>query len=123
MRVNREQTTSDTEDGWMVRVDGVPFTGEVVDTEDGRIEGITTYRDGEQDGPERWYYPSGAMESEGHYTMGTTVGEWRTWYPDGKLKELNLFDRWGSVRKIQAWDEQGNLVRDTEHPGAHGGEW
>ena len=123
MRIARELTTSDTDDGWMVRVNGVPFTGEVVDTEDGRIEGITTYRDGGQDGPERWYYPDGTLESEGYYSMGTTVGEWRTWYPDGKLKEFNLFDRWGDLRKIQIWDEQGNLVRDKEDPGAHGGEW
>ncbi|HTI19573.1 MAG TPA: hypothetical protein VL652_01195 [Kutzneria sp.] len=122
MRVNREQTTADTDDGWMVRVDGVPFTGEVVDTEDGRITSLTTYRDGQLDGPEVEYYPDGSKESEGTYSMGTTVGEWRTWYPDGRLKEFNLFDRWGDVRKIQEWDQQGNLVRDTEHAGAHGDE-
>jgi len=122
-RIARELTTSDTDDGWMVRVDGVPFTGEVVDTKDGRLEGITTYRDGELDGPEYWYYPDGTKESEGQHSMGTIVGEWRTWYPDGKLKEFNVFDRWGSIRKIQLWDVRGNLVQDTEHPGVHGGEW
>jgi antitoxin component YwqK of YwqJK toxin-antitoxin module len=121
-RIARELTTSDTEDGWMVRVDGVPFTGEVVETDDGRLEGITTYRDGQLDGPQRWYYPDGTKESEGHYSMGTTVGEWRTWYPDGQLKEFNLFDRWGDVRKIQEWDPQGNLTWDTAHAGAHGEE-
>jgi antitoxin component YwqK of YwqJK toxin-antitoxin module len=122
MRVNREQTTSDTDDGWMVRVDGVPFTGEVVDTEDGRITGLSTYRDGQLDGPEVEYYPDGTKESEGQYAMGVVVGEWRTWYPDGRLKEFNLFDRWGDVRKIQEWDPQGNLVCDTDHAGSHGDE-
>jgi antitoxin component YwqK of YwqJK toxin-antitoxin module len=122
MRVNREQTTSDTEDGWMVRLDGVPFTGEVLDSEDGRITGVTTYRDGLQDGPEVEYYPDGAKESEGHYSKGTLVGEYRTWYPGGQLKEFNLLDRWGDVRKIQQWDPQGGLIRDTEHAGAHGDE-
>ena len=73
--------------------------------------------------PEIEYFPDGTKESEGQHSMGTIVGEWRMWYPDGKLKEFNAFDRWGSIRKIQLWDEHGNLVQDTEHPGAHGGEW
>ena len=50
-RIARKLTDSDTGDGWRVGVDGGPFTGEVVDTEDGRIVTVTTYRDGEQDGP------------------------------------------------------------------------
>ena len=123
MRVNREQTTSDTDDGWMVRVDGVPFTGEVVDTDDGRIEAVTTYRDGEEDGPQWEYFPDGSKESEGHCVKGTPVGEWRYWYPDGKLREFSVFDRWGSLRKIQRWDAQGGLIEESESPGAHGGEW
>jgi antitoxin component YwqK of YwqJK toxin-antitoxin module len=122
-RVARELTTSDTEDGWMVRVDGVPFTGEVVDTENGRIVGVSGYQDGLEHGPQRWYFTDGTLESEGHYAMGTLVGEWRTWHPDGKLHEFNLFDRWGDVREIRQWDRQGDLTRDTEHPGCHGGEW
>jgi antitoxin component YwqK of YwqJK toxin-antitoxin module len=123
VRLERKLTTSDTDDGWMVRVDGVPFTGEVVDTEDGQVMMVTTYENGIEHGPWWEIYPDGARQGEGTYDHGATVGEWRTWYPGGKLQEFNLFDRWGSIRKIQRWDEQGNLVQDTEHPGAHGGEW
>jgi antitoxin component YwqK of YwqJK toxin-antitoxin module len=116
-------TDSDTGDGLIVRVDGVPFTGEVVDTEDGRIVTITTYRDGEEDGPEIEYFPDGTKESEGTYSKGTVVGEWRTWYPNGQLKQFSHFDRWGALHKRQRWDEQGNLIDELESPGFHGDQW
>ncbi|EWM15733.1 hypothetical protein KUTG_06037 [Kutzneria sp. 744] len=121
-RIDRGLTTSDTEDGWMVRVDGVPYTGEIVDTEDGRVVGVTGYQDGLEHGPSVEYFPDGSKEFEGQYAMGTAVGEWRTWYPGGRLKEFTLLDRWGDVRKVQEWDPQGNLTRDTDHAGAHGDE-
>jgi antitoxin component YwqK of YwqJK toxin-antitoxin module len=122
-RVNREQTTSDTEDGWMVRLDGVPFTGEVVDTEDGRVVAVTGYRDGLEHGPSVEYFPDGSRQAEGQSDHGTAVGEWRVWYPDGRLQSYKLLDRWGDVRKSQLWGPDGALVEDSESDGLHGGEW
>lgn len=106
-----------------VRHDGALFTGEVVRVEADKIIELWTCRNGRQDGPEIEYYPDGSRKSEGRYSAGTLVGDWRTWYSDGKLKEFDVFDRWGSVRKVQRWDEQGNLVEDAEYQGAHGSEW
>ncbi|GAA3434362.1 toxin-antitoxin system YwqK family antitoxin [Kutzneria kofuensis] len=122
-RVNREQTTSDTEDGWMVRLNGVPFTGEVVDTENGRVVAVTSYQDGLEHGPSIEYYPDGSKQVEGQSAGGHAVGEWREWYPSGKLKSYKLLDRWGDIRKTQMWDENDVLIVDRESQGLHGGEW
>jgi antitoxin component YwqK of YwqJK toxin-antitoxin module len=122
-RVNREQTTSDTEDGWMVRVDGVPFTGEVVDTEDGRVVAVTGYQDGLEHGPSVEYFADGSKEVEGQSAGGYAVGEWREWYPGGRLKSYKVLDRWGDLRKSQLWDVDGALIEDSESEGLHGGEW
>jgi antitoxin component YwqK of YwqJK toxin-antitoxin module len=122
-RVAREQTTSDTEDGWLVRVDGVPFTGDVVDTENGRVVAVTGYRDGLEDGPSKEYFPDGGKQVEGRSAGGYAVGEWREWYPDGRLKSYKVLDRWGDLRRTQLWDENGVLVEDRKSQGLHGVEW
>jgi antitoxin component YwqK of YwqJK toxin-antitoxin module len=122
-RVNRDQTTSDTEDGWMVRLNGVPFTGEVVDVEDGQVVMLTTYENGIEHGPQWEIYPDGTKRNEGTFNHGDTVGEWRTWFPDGRLQSYQLFDRWGDLRKTQQWDEHGDVLEDKEYEGTHFGEW
>jgi antitoxin component YwqK of YwqJK toxin-antitoxin module len=122
-RIARELTASDAEDGWMVRVDGVPFTGDVVDTEHGRVIGVTGYRDGLEHGPSVEYFPDGSKQVEGQSAVGYAVGEWREWYADGRLKSYKVLDRWGDLRKSQLWDADGVLIEDRESRGLHGGEW
>ena len=122
-RIGREHTTSDTDDGWTIRVDGVPFTGEVVDTEDGRVVGVTTYRDGLEHGPSVEYFPDGDKHVAGQSAEGYAVGEWWEWYPGGKLKSYKVLDRWGDPRRSQRWSADGVLIEDSESQGLHGGEW
>ncbi len=122
-RIARELTTSDTDDGWMVRVDDMPFTGEVVDTENGQMVGVTGYRDGLEHGSSVEYFPDGSKHVEGQSAEGYPVGEWREWYPGGKLKSYKVLDRWGDLRKSQVRDADGVLIEDSESQGLHGGQW
>ncbi|GAA0596786.1 hypothetical protein GCM10010174_10130 [Kutzneria viridogrisea] len=122
MRVNRDET--EMTPGLVVVHNGQPFTGELVDVAaDGTVTGLTTYRDGIEDGPQWERYPDGRPQLEGQCDYGSAVGEWREWHPNGQLSEHTVFDRWGDVRRRQRWDEDGTLTDDETSDGAHGGEW
>lgn len=122
MRVNRNDT--EMTPGLIVTHEGRPFTGELVDTdESGRVVGLTGYRDGIEDGPQREWFSDGRLQLEGQCDYGSAVGEWREWHANGKLAEHTVFDRWGDLRRRQRWDEDGVLQDDETSEGAHGGEW
>jgi hypothetical protein len=54
---------------------GELFTGEAVHVKDGKILALTTYRDGQEHGPQWEIYPDGTKESEGQCDRGYAVGE------------------------------------------------
>ncbi|AHI01389.1 hypothetical protein GCM10010174_10110 [Kutzneria viridogrisea] len=109
--------------GLLVEHEGTWFTGEQVAWEHGRVEAITGYSGGMEDGPQWEWYPDGRLRSEGQCVRGGAVGQWRAWHPNGQLAERTVFDRWGDVRRRQCWDTDGTLTKDETSDGLHGGEW
>ncbi|MEU4446035.1 hypothetical protein AB0K14_31805 [Actinosynnema sp. NPDC050801] len=113
MRVNSEETTMDSAS--RVLHQGLPFTGEVVDTDgQGLTLGITGYQDGLEHGPQFEWYADGAKRLEGQSDRGSAVGEWRQWHANGRLAEYTLFNKYGELIHLQRWDEDGTLLEEKK---------
>ncbi|WP_194832263.1 toxin-antitoxin system YwqK family antitoxin [Nocardia sp. XZ_19_369] len=116
LRVNAEDLVeADYDDKCDFYYQGQPFTGEMIETNAaGETVGITAYRDGVPDGPEREWFPDGSPRLEGQSTNGDPVGEWREWHPNGQISRHQRFDSGGTSLWQKHWDENGNLIWDTE---------
>lgn len=88
-----------------VFVDGVRYTGEVIDTEGDVVTSLNTYVDGLEDGPQREYYYDGSPRNAFEVANGHAVGESREWHPNGRLARLRIFNDIGWVESEQTWDE------------------
>jgi antitoxin component YwqK of YwqJK toxin-antitoxin module len=105
-RVNEDDT--DMDEAQRVLYQGVPFTGEVVETDDeGTVIGLNTYRDGREDGPQREWFNDGMLRSEYHAAGGLPTGESREWHTNGQLARRQEFDQYGVLRLREVWDENG----------------
>jgi len=48
--------------------------------------GETLFAQAPQDGPAKFYYPSGKLSSEGTMVKGKPDGYWKSYYENGQLK-------------------------------------
>ncbi|SHN36375.1 toxin-antitoxin system YwqK family antitoxin [Streptomyces yunnanensis] len=102
------------EGGCYALCQGVPFTGEVIDTgEGGQIESLTTYQHGLPNGPDLAWFPDGRLRSRGECRKGVAVGEWEEWHANGQLASHKEFDEHGNIRHGRWWDAEGNLIDET----------
>lgn len=53
----------------------------------GKLESTLSYKDGIQHGPFKYYYEDGQLKQEGAFEAGKIVGLLKTYYPDGQLQE------------------------------------
>ena len=56
--------------------------------EDGKVEWQFSWKDGKNNGPERWFYNNGNLENEVIWEMGKIVSS-RCYKEDGSVKECN----------------------------------
>jgi antitoxin component YwqK of YwqJK toxin-antitoxin module len=121
MRVNIDDTDSD--DGSMRLYQGVPFTGEVVETDgDGNLVYLNTYNQGFEAGPYREWYPGGGLRAEGQVELGKgPVGVWRQWYRNGQLSREDVYGDAGGLLRRRGWTEDGTLVDDRSFPARDNG--
>lgn len=97
--------------GGVLRHQGVPFTGEVVETKpDGTVLTLHTYLDGVEDGPYREWFDTGTPRAEGEVRRGVPVGRHRRWHPDGRLAAERVFSDTGDERARREWDGNGDPV-------------
>jgi antitoxin component YwqK of YwqJK toxin-antitoxin module len=90
--------TSMNADNSCVLFDGVPYTGEVVDTaEDGTVISVNTYRGGLQDGVQREFHWDGSPSARYTCLRGMPVGEALEWDPDGRQTRRRVFDQHGRL--------------------------
>ena len=59
--------------------------------ENGKIQILENYIDGEFDGPYFTYHQNGKVDNEGVYTAGMMQGKWKRFYDNGQLREEVLF--------------------------------
>lgn len=101
-RVHFDDTTTD--DGTYVYVDGVPFSGEVVDTaDDGTVISINTYAGGRQEGPQREFHYDGSPSRAFTAVRGVPVGEAWEWFAGGGPARLRVFDDSGRLVVDKSW--------------------
>ena len=116
-RINEADTDMDEDE--RVLYQGVPFTGEVVETdEDGVVIGLNTYLDGRENGPQRAWYDDGTPRSEYQATAGVPTGESHRWHWNGKLARRQQYDEFGVVRLREVWDVDG-----VAQPGQYINSW
>lgn len=104
----------DTSERWTYQ--GSVYSGEAVEYgPNGQIVGLTTLKDGLEDGPQKAWYADGTRDSEGVSRRGKAVGEWREWHPNGQLKAIRLFDERGNHLSTQEWEPDGTPVERPRH--------
>lgn len=94
-----------------------PVTGEVWEVlPDGTAVGMTTYRDGVQDGPERMFYGNGRLHAEGLWESSRRVGVHRVWDQEGWLAEEVEYAGGRTVRHTW-YAADGKVVQERLSPG------
>lgn len=89
-----------------VYVDGVRYTGEVIDTEVGDIvTSLNTYVDGVESGPQREFYYDGSRRNCYEAVRGHAVGTSREWHENGRLARVRVFDSDGQLIDEDTWAE------------------
>lgn len=100
---------------------GRPFSGEAVETyPNGRPASMTTYHDGYEDGPQRFWRDDGSLESECTLRRGNAVGKTETWHRSGALAEEKMFDDRGRPLWWRSWDEDGHVVGEGDWDEVYG---
>ncbi|MEY9212686.1 hypothetical protein NI17_004450 [Thermobifida halotolerans] len=97
------------------------FTGEAIEFDNlGNRVGLTTYKDGYEEGISREWAPGGNLISEGVVARGgRAVGLWRRWHSNGRLAHERRFGDLGGLRSDRQWDEEGNLIKDRTYDVPH----
>jgi uncharacterized protein len=54
-------------------------------SENGKVRFTGNYRNGDEDGTHKWFYPSGKLELSGDYRVGKKHKDWKKYNPDGSL--------------------------------------
>jgi len=63
------------------------------------------------DGPFKYYYENGKLNTEGYDKLGKQNGYFKHFYEDGKISEIDLYSN-GSLIKTTSFKENGEIDRD-----------
>ena len=66
----------------------------------GNLQRSATYRDGEKDGAEIWYYADGSKLWETRYEMGERTGTWTQYNPKGELTAQSTWQKGKLVSRV-----------------------
>jgi antitoxin component YwqK of YwqJK toxin-antitoxin module len=109
VRINIDDV--DFDDGVNYLHDGLPMTGEVVETDhDGNVIELTPVVNGRANGVELSWYSDGTLHIETTVVDGRATGTSRRWHRNGQLAEERDFDPRGALVAIRLWDEDGTPV-------------
>lgn len=103
----------DITDEMVCLYEGKPFTGVVVDEDNGRVIGETHYKDGLQDGVSRAWFMNGQLQSETRFVENSRHGLDKKWYENGAKKSEIRYEHGVVARQID-WDLNGNVTKDYE---------
>ena len=85
--------------------------------EEGGLDRVGRYKDGEKHGVWQAFYPDGTLWSEHLYEAGTQTGTYRTFHPNGKPSIVGEYNAAGEPVGIwRFYGADGALVREI--PGA-----
>jgi antitoxin component YwqK of YwqJK toxin-antitoxin module len=86
------------------------FTGRAVELDPERNKTIETeFAGGIKHGPEREYYPGGALKSEVVFKMGQPHSIGRQWHINGQLKWETTYENGRAVNR-KHWSEDGRQL-------------
>lgn len=113
-RVNFDDV--DSTDSLEYMVDGVLFTGEVVEfAPSGELVELVTVVNGLPHGPSLSWYRNGQLRLEQSVVRSRAVGRSRRWYPDGTLADELMFDDYGALTSKTVWNERGEEIERTTY--------
>lgn len=121
-RVNFDEV--DPTDSLEYFVDGVPFTGEVVEyAPGGELVELITIVDGIPHGQSLSWYRNGQLRMEQSVVRSRPAGRSRSWHPNGQLADEMTFDDTGMLISKTTLNERGEQTeRVVEETSAQGDE-
>lgn len=98
---------------WINYEDNTPANGRYIsEFENGMIEKERNFRDGEQHGLQRVWWPDGNLRSEKEIKNGLGQGYSRCWHFNGQLARECLMDEGNFIGSYRTWSENGVLTWD-----------
>lgn len=77
----------------------------------GKIQYISGYKDGKENGVKRSYYPNGNLNSENHLSNGVPIKYSIYYHENGKLRSKILIKNGLYQGKSKVWDENGKIIK------------
>lgn len=79
----------------------------------GKVSESGQYKDDNQSGEWKWYYPDGSLQKAGNFnSKGNPEGRWTFYYRNGKMEETEMFNKDGKDEGTDSlYDEDGILYR------------
>jgi antitoxin component YwqK of YwqJK toxin-antitoxin module len=99
----------------IVYLDGLLFTGKLIERNNGSIISVKEYKNGKQDGFQYTYYYSGNVNEERYYENGLKTGEHKGWWENGKLKFVYHYKNDMFDGNVKVWNEAGMLFNDFNY--------
>lgn len=113
-RVNFDDV--DSNDSLEYVVDGVPYTGEIVEyAPTGEMVELITVVNGLAHGPSLSWYRDGQLQIEQSLARGRPVGRSRKWHPNGALADELVFDESGRMISKTVWNELGEELEQISY--------
>jgi len=82
----------------------------------GKIETVTTYKNGKREGPQKGYYENGALKYEAFVTKGRFFeGPFKFYYESGRMMEESHFKDYEKEGQKKVYRENGKLCVTIEY--------
>ncbi|MDB3905272.1 hypothetical protein N9335_02210 [Crocinitomicaceae bacterium] len=110
-----KQPSCDDIDGWHYADQkkwSKDYTGGAFYCRDGKIEILTNYKNGNEDGLYRQWYKNGQLSSEYNNKEGFPEGLGRSWYENGQLQSENNFTTNVFEGFSREWHKNGQLKHE-----------
>lgn len=90
----------------------------------GNLTAVIHYAEGQKDGLEERYLPSGAVCERGHHRRGEMHGEWNAWHDNGLLRQKITYRDGTLDGPFEAYYESGGRLSQGNYlEGAEEGSW
>ena len=103
-------------DGGLFYDDGKPFNGiafQMYDEKNIQLE--KSYKDGKQDGEEKYWYRNGKIEQITNYKNGILNGKASAWHENGQIKFEGFYKENYPKSFFKSWYENGNKMEVAEY--------
>ena len=89
-----------------------PFTGTVTEKVNGVLRGTSVFKDGQQNGVVKTFYPNGKVETEANFKAGKQDGIAKSYWDNGNLKAEITFVNGKQNGAIKAYRKDGSLMAE-----------